>query len=417
MSAAATAATAPLRVVATGSFPVDVPLCEELSHRRDIALIGLAANVADAAQAFAAAPDVVLLWVDDVSTARLEISEIRRHTSVPIILVAPDATQALLEQAGRMEVADVVVAYQPAESVAFSITKAAQFKANLPHSTAPPHRPSKGRIVTVFSPKGGTGKTAVSSNLAVALAHQQGLDTLLVDLDLQFGDAALTLGLEPTKTIHDLTSLPGAVEPDKLRGYTTPHGSGLSLLAAPVRPEEADAISEESVAEILECARNTYEVTVVDTSPFFYGAMLAALEPTDQLMLLCSLDVPTLKNVRLSVQTLELLGFPSDRINLVMNRFNPEIGITIEEVEVVLGRKIAFNLPDDPAVPLAINRGNPAVLSEGGSSFATAALAMATALVPAGSGRGQSPAGTAAETGAHDDGGPRPWHRWFGGRA
>jgi len=415
MTIAPSTATAPLRVVATGGFPVDVPLCEELSHRRDVELVGLAADVTDAAPAFASDHDAVLLWADDIARARADLSEIRKHTGAPAILVAPSVTPALIEAAGRMEVADVVVASQPSESVAFAITKAAQFKPSLPQASAPSRGSSKGRIITVFSPKGGTGKTALSTNLAVALAHHQGLKTLLVDLDLQFGDAALTLGLEPSKTIYDLTALPGAIEPDKLRGYTTPHPSGLSLLAAPVRPEEADAIDEEKVAEILETARDTYEVTVVDTSPFFYGAMLAALEPTDQLMLLCSLDVPTLKNVRLSVQTLELLGFPSERINLVMNRFNPAIGITIDEVEVVLGRKIAFQLPDDPAVPLAINRGNPAVLSDSGSAFGQAALAMAGAVAPVSNSRARATA-HGVDISTNDDGGPRPWHRWFGGR-
>ena len=208
MTIAPSTATAPLRVVATGSFPVDVALCEELSHRRDVALVGLAADVRDAAQAFAADPDVVLLWVDDVARARVDLSEVRKHTSAPAILVASSATPDLLEAAGRMEVADVIVAGQPIESVAFAITKAAHFKASVPQAQAPSHAPSKGRIITVFSPKGGTGKTAVSTNLAVALAHQQGLETLLVDLDLQFGDAALTLGLEPAKTLYDLAALP-----------------------------------------------------------------------------------------------------------------------------------------------------------------------------------------------------------------
>ena len=143
--------------------------------------------------------------------------------------------------------------------------------------------------------------------------------------------------------------------------------------------------------------------------------MLAALEPTDQLMLLCGLDVPTLKNVRLSVQTLELLGFPSERINLVMNRFNPDIGITIDEVEVVLDRKVAFNLPDDSAVPLAINRGNPAVLSASTSEFGKAALAMASSLAPVGASRTHTAPREIAND-ANDDG-ARPWHRWFGGRA
>jgi pilus assembly protein CpaE len=124
-------------------------------------------------------------------------------------------------------------------------------------------------------------------------------------------------------------------------------------------------------------------VIVVDTSPFFHGPMLATLDRTDELLLICGLDVPTLKNVRLSLQTLELLSFPPDRIKLVLNRANSKVGMKPKEVEGALEREIAFSIPSDRIVPLAVNRGNPAVMSDPKAEFSKAVRAMAKELVAA----------------------------------
>jgi len=124
-------------------------------------------------------------------------------------------------------------------------------------------------------------------------------------------------------------------------------------------------------------------VIIVDTSPFFHGPMLATLDRTDELLLLCGLDVPTLKNVRLSLQTLELLSFPTDRIKLVLNRANSKVGMKPKEVEAALEREIAYEVPSDRTVPLAVNRGNPAVLSDAKADFSRAVRAMAKQLVAA----------------------------------
>ena len=234
--------------------------------------------------------------------------------------------------------------------------------------------------MTVFSPKGGTGKTVTATNLAAALAKHHGKRTLLLDLDLQFGDAAIMLGLEPDKTIHDFVTAPGELDSDKLAGYTSRHPSGLDILPAPLRPEDAELVTEAKLAKLLEVAREAFDVIVVDTSPFFHGPMLATLDRTDQLLLLCALDVPTLKNVRLSLQTLELLSFPSDRIQVVLRRTSTKVGMKPREVEGALERKVAFEVPSDGAVPLAVNRGNPLVLSDGRSDFSRSIRDMAKAL-------------------------------------
>ena len=183
-----------------------------------------------------------------------------------------------------------------------------------------------GRVITVFSPKGGTGKTVTATNLSVCFAKNAGKKTLLLDLDLQFGDAAIMLGIEPEKTIQDLVTAPGELDPEKLAGYTTRHSSGLDVLPAPIRPEDAELVTEAKLARLMEVAKESYEVIVVDTSPFFHGPMLATLDQSDDLLLVCGLDVPTIKNVRLSLQTLQLLSFPVERVRVVLNRANSNVG-------------------------------------------------------------------------------------------
>jgi pilus assembly protein CpaE len=191
------------------------------------------------------------------------------------------------------------------------------------------------------------------------------------------------LGIEPEKTIYDLVTAPGELDSEKLAGYTTRHTCGLDILPAPLRPEDAELVTEGKLARLLEVARESYDVIVVDTSPFFHGPMLATLDRTDELMMLCGLDVPTLKNVRLSLQTLELLSFPPARITFVLNRANSKVGMSKKEVEGALGVKIAYEVPSDRAVPLSVNRGNPAVLADGGADFSSAIKKVAKSLVAA----------------------------------
>jgi pilus assembly protein CpaE len=265
-----------------------------------------------------------------------------------------------------MDVADVLLLPQLTHNVVFAIRKASHARRQLQTAA---HR---GRVMTVFSPKGGTGKTVVATSLAAMLAKKEGKRTLLLDLDLQFGDAAIMLGLEPTKTVYDLVVAPGELDPEKLAGYVTRHACGLDVLAAPLRPEDAELVVESKVTALIDVARASYDAIVVDTSPFFHGAVLATLDRTDQLLVLCGLDVPTLKNVRLALQTLEQLSFPASRITYVMNRATSNVGLKTREVEDGLHVKVAHELPLDRAVQVCVNRGESAVLTQPRSDFARA---------------------------------------------
>jgi pilus assembly protein CpaE len=370
-----------VRLYATGSCEGFDKLRESLASHPEIELVGSSTTVGEGAAALAGGHlDAVLHATRGVTLPADELAAIREHSRAPVLIVASSGSSGLLEQALEADVADVLLLPQLVENVVFAIRKAT-------HTTRRHHGDSgssrHGKIVTVFSPKGGTGKTVTATNLAAACAKFEGRKTLLLDLDLQFGDAAIMLGIEPDKTIYDLVVAPGELDTEKLAGYTTKHSSGLEVLPAPLRPEDAELVTEAKLGRLLEVARDSFDVIVVDTSPFFHGPMLATLDRTDELLLLCSLDVPTLKNLRLALQTLDLLSFPKQRVRIVLNRSNSKVGMKPNEVEGALGMKVRFEVPSDRAVPIAVNRGNPVVIAEESADVSKAIKAMAKELFPA----------------------------------
>lgn len=369
-----------IRIYVTGSCEGLDRLREAFDSHPDLDFVGWSENVAEATTALAGGHlQVVVHATRATSFPGGEVAAIREHTRSPIVIIASGESSALLEEALDAEgVADVLLLPQLTENVVFALRKAAHAGRRLAADGA---HARHGRIVTVFSPKGGTGKTVTATNLAASFAKHEGKRTLLLDLDLQFGDAAIMLGLEPEKTIYDLVVAPGELDSEKLAGYITKHTCGLDILPAPLRPEDAELVTESKLARLLEVARESYDVIVVDTSPFFHGPMLATLDRTDELLMLCGLDVPTLKNVRLSLQTLELLSFPASRIRFVLNRANSKVGMKKKEVEGALDVKIGFEVPSDRAVPLGVNRGAPPVLADTSCDFARAIREVAKSLL------------------------------------
>jgi pilus assembly protein CpaE len=369
----------PVRIYITGNCDGLEPLRDALNQHDDVEVVGFSEHVADAFAPLAGGHlQVVLHGTRDAHLPVHDIASMREHTQAPLILLASGESSQLLNEALDTDVADVLLLPQLADNVVFAIRKAAHAGRRLESEGGHGRR---GRILTVFSPKGGTGKTVTATNLATAFAKYEKKRTLLIDLDLQFGDAAIMLGLEPEKTIYDLVVAPGELDSEKLAGYTTRHSSGVDVLPAPLRPEDAELVTEPKVNRLLEVARGSYDLIVVDTSPFFHGPMLATLDRTDELLVLCGLDVPTLKNVKLAQHTLDLLSFPASRVRFILNRSNSKVGMKRSEVESALGVKIAFEMPSDRAVPLAVNRGTPAVLAEAGCDFSRAVRSIAKGLL------------------------------------
>jgi pilus assembly protein CpaE len=366
-----------LRLFATGRCDGFHDLLAAIGACDEIELVGASAEVRDAASALAGGHlDAVLHGTGGSEFPAGEVAAIREHTRAPVVLVTAGASPTILDQALEAGVADVLPLPQLTANVVFAIRKVSH--AGRRSETTE----GRGRIATVFSPKGGTGKTVLSVNLAVSLAKHESRRALLVDLDLQFGDTSIMLGLETDKTIYDLVVAPGELDSEKLAGYVGKHPSGLDVLPAPLRPEDAELVTEAKLQQLLEVARGSYDAIVVDTSPFFHGPMLATLDCTDELLLVCAMDVPTVKNVRLGLQTLDLLTFPPERIKVVLNRANTNVGIKRSEVEKALDTAVRYELPSDRAVPVSVNRGNPVVLSDPRADFSRAVRELAKTVLP-----------------------------------
>jgi pilus assembly protein CpaE len=365
-----------IRVFLTGDCEGLAQLRESLETHPEVDLVGWREQVREAAGALTGGHlQAVLHGARGSAFPADELAAIREYTRAPIIVLASGECSALFEQALEADVADVLPLPQLPENVVFAIRKAAHAGRRVSAVDGP-----KGRIVTVFSPKGGTGKTVMATNLSSAFAKHFKRRTLLLDLDLQFGDAAIMLGIEPEKTIYDLVVAPGELDSEKLAGYTTQAAPGLDILAAPMRPEDAELVTETKLGRLIDVARSSYDTIVVDTSPFFHGPMLATIDRTDELVLVAGLEVPTLKNVKLALQTLELLSFPEARIKVLLNRANSKVGMNRKEVEGALEMKVRFQVPSDRAVPLSVNKGVPAVVGDADSDFARAVLQVAKAL-------------------------------------
>ena len=220
-------------------------------------------------------------------------------------------------------------------------------------------------VAAVFSPKGGVGRTTISVNVAVAAA-QAGKRVCLVDASFQFGDVGVLLNLNPrNKSIADLASeLQAGESYDSLEPFLVTHSSGVRVLLAPPTPEQAELVNPPAVKRVLEMLRNEYELIVVDCPSSFNEATLAVLDEADMILTLLTLEITSVKNMRLFLEVCEQLGYGPDKIRLVLNRADSTLGIRVADVEHSIGRKVDHTIVSDGrSVVYALNRGVPFFVS------------------------------------------------------
>jgi pilus assembly protein CpaE len=236
--------------------------------------------------------------------------------------------------------------------------------------------PPLGEVVIVFSAKGGTGKTVVSTNLAVALNANAARRVCLVDLDLEFGDVAITMQLAPTRGIIDSVGMDLRLD-DAVTALVTPYAPRLDCLLAPVNPGDAEQISPAKVGQIIAALRTRYDYVVIDTPSQFSEHVLEAFDAADHQVLVTTPEIPSLKNLRLTLDMLDMLDYDRQNRSVVLNRADPKVGLSVADAETAIKMAISAQLPATQDTPASINRGVPLAASDPKHAFSVAIRAFA----------------------------------------
>ncbi|MEZ5092313.1 CpaE family protein [Nocardioides sp.] len=237
-----------------------------------------------------------------------------------------------------------------------------------------------GRVVSVFSPKGGVGKTTMAVNLALTLSDRGARQVCLIDLDLAFGDVAITMQLFPSHSIEHAIGSEDSLDYEAIDGLLTRHESGLMVLAAPSLPDAHDRVTPSLVSRMIRVLKEKYDYVIVDTAPAFDEQTLTALDETDDLVMVATLDVPTLKNVKVALETLDMLNIAQDHRHLLLNRADDAVGIGAEKVEAILGMPVTNQISTSIDIAAATNAGRPIVLSAPDHASSRAVRALASTL-------------------------------------
>ena len=308
----------------------------------------------------------------------IRISEGLRYTrpSTSVVLIRADFDTDVLYRAMQAGCRDVV-RLEDEVGVVDAVSRAHQLWLALHGGSVDTE---SGHIITIFSPKGGVGKTTTAVNLALALADHGARRVCLVDLDLAFGDVAITMQLFPAHTIEEAIGAEDLLDYSMVEGLLTRHEQSLMILAAPAGPDARDRMSATLVARVLRTLKQEFDYVVVDTCPSFDELTLQALDETDECILITTLDVPTLKNVKVAIETLDLLNIAVDHRRLVLNRADDAVGLDHSKVEQILSMPVSTPIPTSTDIAAATNSGTPIVLSSPGHPASRAFLELATSL-------------------------------------
>ncbi len=351
-------------------------------------------------------PVVVVLGPSCANEDVLAIAErvMRQYPMLATILVVDELSTTLLQQALRAGVRDVLALAGEADALAQAVQRMA-----ITLDQAPRLSPAvvngdgggggtvvgsdggpvteleevNGQVLTVFSTKGGSGKSVLAASLAVTLAQRSDKPVCLVDADLQFGDIAVMLKLTPHHTIVDAVSVLDRMDAPLLDSLLVTHEpSGLRVLPAPLEPAFADQVGAAEMVAIVEMLRSFCSFVVVDTPAYFNDVVLGLVEVSDKVMLVAGMDIPNIKNVKIGLQTLRLLNTPMDKLLLVLNRANSKVKLDIGEVERTLQLNADALIPSDVVVPQSVNKGEPVVLHSPKSGVSKSIQQLAEQFLP-----------------------------------
>lgn len=343
-------------------------------------------------------PVIVVLGPSCATATGLgELNGVLARPGVGAILITDELSTELLQTALRAGVKDVLAAPVDTDQLVAAVDRVADaLGVALPTELGlagveggeAAGRAQMSKVITVFSTKGGSGKSVIAANLAVVLARRTSEPVVLVDADLQFGDVAVMLKLAPQHTIVDAVGSADRLDPVLLQQFLMRHEpSGLLILPAPLEPSFADQISAGEMVRIVELLRTFCAYVIIDTPAYFNEVVLGLIEESDEVLLIAGMDIPNIKNVKIGLQTLRLLNVPMSKLHLVLNRANSKVKLDVSEVERTLQIKAEALIPSDVVVPQSVNKGSPVVLDAPKSGVAKAIEQMASMFATADGGR------------------------------
>jgi pilus assembly protein CpaE len=379
----------------------DIPETREnlrklLYFEPDIEIVGTASNGVEAIeQAKKLRPDIVLMDINmpdmDGITTSQEIGRVAPICQVIMMSVQSEADYLRRSMlAGAM---DFLTKPFSSEELTSSIHRVydmgASRRASMPANMAmdeatsrglaragkPPH---KGKLLLLYSPKGGTGCSTVATNLAIALEKITSKKVVVVDASLQFGDVGVLLNLQGQRSIADVVSKKDELDSMLMSAVLSPHPSGIQVLAAPPTPETAETISPEDIKGILEYLIADFDYVLMDTWSFLDDTVLGAMDLASRMLIVMTPEIPSIKSTKQFFELAEALRFPDSQIDLILNKVLPRDGIRPEQLETSIKHTVAAQLPYDPrGVRQATNQGLPIVMSEPGNPLSESFIALA----------------------------------------
>ncbi len=279
---------------------------------------------------------------------------------LPLVLVTETVSTDVLRAALRAGIKDVVEAPLTAKKIEDALGLVELIHRREDKDSK--RRARIGKVVTIMSPKGGAGKTMTTTNVALTLGGWGDPERVVIlDADLQFGDVCISLQIDPRHTIVDVARDIDKLDEQLLESLLARHTSGVRVLSAPLEPSLADEVSTQVVVKTIGMLKRMFDYIVIDTAPFLDEPVLSILERSDVVLLVVDMDLPSVKNAKLALDTLRLIKFPFEKIKLVLNRVNSKARLDVDELERSLGLEIQAAISSDKLVPRAVNEGEPVV--------------------------------------------------------
>lgn len=332
-------------------------------------------------------PDIVLMDINMPVMGGIEatrVISVEMAMTTAVVIVSVQGEQEYLKEAMAAGARGYLVKPFSADELVSTIRRThdmeIQRRAQLMPST--PQGKKLGRIISVFSAKGGVGKTVIAVNLAAELGKKKDCKVALVDLDLQFGDVAIMLDTSPVRTIADIAR-EEEVDSELVEACLLAHSTGIRVLASPLRPEQAESVTDRHVAAVLGLLAESYDFVIVDLSQRLDDISLTGLDMADTILLVATTELPAIKNAKVCLEIMESLGYESSKIKLALSKPSREHGLDIDEIEKTLKRKVDVHVPNEErVVSPSVSKGTPFVISNPGAKVSLAIRDLVKAVNP-----------------------------------